>query len=214
MQNWKNQIISCISPSQVESQIVTRRLNNMKRTEWNKKCRSRLSQHICKELSSLLISFTDIWQDNRLGISIDVSQVRLKTNPDDFYAWERIEEKEHLFTKNLSDLSINYLRELCEGVNKSFIAVRRPFVPHQLAAESGKKLHAAFLQQTNLWLTIRHKILDFLKPEVSFLAKINELHQKHSELTCKLRERESKAAIELQRRQMTECEISRLKAIV
>ncbi len=54
---------------------------------------------------------------------IEASQVRLKTNPDDPYIWEKMDEKEYLFLKNLSDLSIGQLKDLCDGVDRSFIAI-------------------------------------------------------------------------------------------
>ena len=52
--------------------------------------------------------------------------MRLKTNPDDPYTWEKMKEKEHLFLKNLSNLSTSQLKELCDGIDKSFVAVCRP----------------------------------------------------------------------------------------
>ena len=52
--------------------------------------------------------------------------MRLKTSPDDPYLWERMKEKEHLFQRNLSDLSIGQLKELLDGVDKSFVAIWKP----------------------------------------------------------------------------------------
>ena len=52
--------------------------------------------------------------------------MRLKTNLDDPYTWEKMKEKEHLFSKNLSDLSTGQLKELCDGINKSFVAALKP----------------------------------------------------------------------------------------
>ena len=37
-----------------------------------------------------------------------------------------MKEKEHLFLKNLSDLSTSQLKELCDNINKSFVTVCRP----------------------------------------------------------------------------------------
>jgi hypothetical protein len=54
---------------------------------------------------------------------IDPSQVRLKTSPDDVYVWERLSEKEHLFSKNISDHSIGALKELYQEVGLSIEAV-------------------------------------------------------------------------------------------
>lgn len=54
---------------------------------------------------------------------IDTSQVQLKTNADDPYTWEKMETKEHLFSENISNLSTGQLKELCNSVDKSFVAV-------------------------------------------------------------------------------------------
>ena len=56
-------------------------------------------------------------------------------------------------------------------------------------------------------------MLDLSKQEVSFVAKINELHQENTKLARELRKWENEAATELERRQMVECEVSRLKVI-
>lgn len=105
--------------------MTSRRSNNVKRTEWNRKCRETLSAHICKSHDSSDQAFADRSSDSRLGIAIEASQVRLKTNADDPYTWERMEEKEHLFSKNLSDLSSGQLKDLCDGVDKSFVAIHK-----------------------------------------------------------------------------------------
>ena len=49
--------------------------------------------------------------------------MRLKTNANDPYTWEKINEKEHLFLKNLSDLSIGQLKDLCDDIDRSFIVI-------------------------------------------------------------------------------------------
>lgn len=98
------------------------RPSNLKRAEWKRKCREQVSAHICKAHQPLQCSSANIAQDGRLGVMIDPSQVRLKTHPDDAYTWERMEEKEHLFLKNISDHSTGALKELCDGIRKSFAA--------------------------------------------------------------------------------------------
>jgi hypothetical protein len=61
-----------------------------------------------------------MFQDKKLGIRIEPSQMQLKTNPENPYIWERMEEKEHLFSKSITDLSTGTLKELCEGlINRS-----------------------------------------------------------------------------------------------
>ena len=37
-----------------------------------------------------------------------------------------MKEKEHLFSKNLSDLSTGQLKELYDNINKSFVAAYKP----------------------------------------------------------------------------------------
>lgn len=65
--------------------MTSRRPSNVKRTEWNKKCRERLSAHICRSCYNLKSIIADTNQDKRLGIVVKESQVRLKTNADDPY---------------------------------------------------------------------------------------------------------------------------------
>lgn len=55
-----------------------------------------------------------------LGLRIEPSQIRLKTNPDDAYLWERLEGKAHLFSKNISDHTVGALKELYREVGQSF----------------------------------------------------------------------------------------------
>jgi predicted nuclease with TOPRIM domain len=59
-----------------------------------------------------------------------------------------------------------------------------------------------------------NKVLDSFKQEVSFVAKINELHQENAELARELCNWKNEVVTEFERRQMIECEISRLKIIM
>jgi hypothetical protein len=62
--------------------------------------------------------------DSKLGILIEPAQVRLKTeDTNDLYKWEWVKEKDHLFVKNMSDLSAGQLEELSEGVPDFISAV-------------------------------------------------------------------------------------------
>lgn len=79
-----------------------------------------------KSQEYLLINCTKINTDMKLGLAIEPSQVRLKTNADDPYTWDRMSEMEHLFTKNLSDLSTGLLQKVCDGIDKSIIAILKP----------------------------------------------------------------------------------------
>ena len=66
------------------------------------------------------------------------SLVRLKTNANDPYAWEKMDEKKHLFLKNLSDLSIGQLKDLCDGVDRSFIAIWKAPLQSKPPAQNGR----------------------------------------------------------------------------
>ena len=129
--------------------MTSRRSNNVKRAEWNKRCREELSAHICQSRLCKDRNFADNRLDNKLGITIEATQVRLKTNADDPYAWERMEEKEHLFSKNLSDLSTGQLKELCSGINKSFAATYKgPVVSsHQNPDQDASVRHYPYSHQ-------------------------------------------------------------------
>ena len=140
MSLWRSDYITF---QKIESQMIFRRFNNVKRTEWNKRCREQLSEHICKNHAVLWSSSTNTTQNIRLKIFIKTSQVRFKTNPNDPYAWKKIDEKKHLFFKNLSDLSTKQLKKLCENVDKSFVVIRKAFLSKNLPAESEKKIVCA-----------------------------------------------------------------------
>jgi hypothetical protein len=51
--------------------------------------------------------------------------VRLKLTSDDIYTWQRIDSKDYLFSRNISDHSIRLLKELYREVSESFEAVGR-----------------------------------------------------------------------------------------
>ena len=70
---------------------------------------------------------------------VEASQVRLKTNPDDPYTWEKLKEKEYLFSKNLSDLSTGQLKDLCDGVGKSFTAIWKASIQSEIQTQNEKE---------------------------------------------------------------------------
>lgn len=51
-----------------------------------------------------------------------------------------MEEKEHLFSKNLSDLSTGQLKELYESVDKSFGVIWKAPIQSKLPAENGEEI--------------------------------------------------------------------------
>lgn len=59
-----------------------------------------------------------------------------------------------------------------------------------------------------------NKILDFPRQEISFVAKIDELHQENTELTRELRKWENEAVVELKRRRTIESEVDQLKVSI
>lgn len=82
---------------------------------------------------------------------IEASPVRLKTNADDPYTWEKMDEKEHLFSKNLSDCSIGQLKDLCDGVDTSFLAIwKAPFQPELPAQDGEGSVRAVYFYQSDV----------------------------------------------------------------
>ncbi|KAI9776698.1 MAG: hypothetical protein M1839_009425 [Geoglossum umbratile] len=128
-----------------------------------------------------------------LGILIEPSQVRLKTNYDDPYIWEIMEGKEQLFSRNMSDLSIGALKELCEGIDKTFAAIWKP---------------STRVSQT------QENCLHSFKPEVSFTVKINELEECIARLTHELSIWRGQAALESEMKLQAEEEVDQLKRAI
>lgn len=124
-----------------------RKSSNVKRTELNKECREKLSENIYE----------------RLAVVVEPSQVRLLPGDEDPYKWDRVEEKEHLFQKNLSDLSIRALRELIESIGDSVAASWKS--PRAELAAKGIENYPPSLDS-----------------DIGFSAKINDLQQVKNEL--------------------------------
>ncbi len=79
---------------------------------------------------------------------IEASQIRLKTNANDPYTWEKMDEKVNLFSKNLSDLSIGQLKDLCDGVDKSIRAIWKASFQSELSTQDGEEfVRAAHFSQ-------------------------------------------------------------------
>ncbi|KAF2008722.1 hypothetical protein BU24DRAFT_429292 [Aaosphaeria arxii CBS 175.79] len=83
------------------------RASNLERQKWRSRCREDLSRYI----------------QTQLGITVEPAQVRLLPRLDDPYRWRAVPEKQHLFSKNLSDHSIGAYKSLCDGIGKTFEAV-------------------------------------------------------------------------------------------
>lgn len=47
-----------------------------------------------------------------------------------------MKEKEHLFSKNISDLSTEQFKELCENIDKSFVVIRRISLQDKLSTKN------------------------------------------------------------------------------
>ncbi len=146
------------------------RSSNLKRAEWKRKCREQLSAHICKIHQPFQSSLANVIKDSKLGIMIDSSQVRLKTHLDDTYTWERMEEKEHLFLKNISDHSTGALKELCEGIGKSFAAIGNRYKREFQAGSVAEVVCALIFRGWDIYL-----IQDVVS---TLLAARNQLHCK------------------------------------
>ncbi|KND89337.1 hypothetical protein TOPH_06084 [Tolypocladium ophioglossoides CBS 100239] len=91
------------------------RHGNVERRRRRDECRVKLAQHI----------------NNRLGIKLNPSDVRLTPRATDLYSWQPVRGKEELFStmfskifaKGLSDHSVGTFQLLCSEVGESFEAV-------------------------------------------------------------------------------------------
>ena len=79
-------------------------------------------------MSKLYLIITNASTGSKLGIVIELLQVRLIPGPDDPYIWKVLPEKKELFLrtflKNISDYSIGAYKELCKGVGIIFKAIQ------------------------------------------------------------------------------------------
>ncbi|KIM93152.1 hypothetical protein OIDMADRAFT_61938 [Oidiodendron maius Zn] len=154
------------------------RSSNLARSEWNKKCRERLSQHI----------------QNKLGILIEPSQVRLKPNPDDVYSWEKMDDKGHLFSKNISDHSIRALKELYREVGQSFEVVEN--------------------RKSDVFRDGSISGLHCPKESNSYRSRIDELENCLTEQTSEIRHWKSKADFEAKMREQAEKKLSESERMI
>lgn len=100
------------------------RRSNRERAEWRSKCRQKLSDHLRQTPGHNWVNQADkLSIENTLGLTIEPSQVRLITHPDDSYTWKALPEIQHLFEKQLSKHSVGAYAELYRGVGISFEAI-------------------------------------------------------------------------------------------
>ena len=67
--------------------------SNETRKEYRKKCRQKMSEHICESLSYCLSRKKLTYKGTRLGIAVKPEDVRLITTAEDGYAWQVLPEK-------------------------------------------------------------------------------------------------------------------------
>jgi len=156
-----------------------------------KVCQNILVRIVTSVIHSSLIDF----QENRLGISVESSQVRLITNGDGSYTWAALPGKEHPFSKHMSEHSIEAYKKLCEGIEVTFKAL--PVTAEQNSADC--------LQEKTLSIYTRN-----IEAQVSFSAKIAELQEESKSLARELSQwrDQANAESELRRRAQAETDKS------
>lgn len=77
-----------------------------------------------------------------------------------------------------------------------------------------KSLYALLVFVNLMFSWLLNKFLKFLKLKVSFVAKINNLHQNNVRLTCKISKEEHWVVTELKRKQAAELKVNELKVII
>ena len=112
-------------------QMAVSNTSNENRKEYRKKCRQKMSEHICKSIPQRLLRGALICEGTKLGITVKPEDVRLITTSEDRYAWRVLPEKEHLFRKDIlrkhiSKHSIEAYRHLCRAIGNSLEAVSPP----------------------------------------------------------------------------------------
>ncbi|KAH8701370.1 hypothetical protein GQ44DRAFT_732936 [Phaeosphaeriaceae sp. PMI808] len=120
------------------------------------------------------------------------SEVRLSPSPNDPYAWKILPEKRRffseIFTKNLSQHSINAYKALCEGVGISFEAV------YASTYDTSKLDHLTSLRSH----------------DVSFSAKIYHLQSANVKLRKEMETWKEKATTESQRVKLAEEQLCKM----
>ncbi|KAH7418686.1 hypothetical protein BKA64DRAFT_654991, partial [Cadophora sp. MPI-SDFR-AT-0126] len=154
------------------------RSSNLERSKWRSKCREELSKHI----------------QEKVGILIEPSQVRLVTGADDLYTWKVLPQKKHLFSKNISDHSIGAYKELCEGIDSAFEAVP-----------------VATTTQTRFGEHVQETLISLGPPQASFSAKIDKLREENENLERELKQWKDQATAECKLRQESEKERNQLR---
>ncbi|KAF2176044.1 hypothetical protein K469DRAFT_608542, partial [Zopfia rhizophila CBS 207.26] len=100
---------------------------------------------------------------------VEPSQVRLLPGPDDPYCWRVVPEKQHLFSKKISDHSIGAYKYLCEGVGTTFEAIsarrRNSSSPQDAVGLDGSIVSTIPLESG-----------------ISFSARINRLQEENARL--------------------------------
>jgi len=100
---------------------MSTRRSNQERAKWRTDCRNALSKHISETYHREPIPlFTKCSEAERLGLSVEPSQVRLVPGPHDPYMWDYPPHLKTLFKKNMSKQTVNVYKALYREVGKSF----------------------------------------------------------------------------------------------
>ncbi|KAH8799666.1 hypothetical protein F5884DRAFT_863276 [Xylogone sp. PMI_703] len=156
------------------------RTSNLERGKWRNKCREQLAQHI----------------QSRTGIVVEPLRVRLVPGPDDLYRWKVLPEKRYLFSKNMSDHSINAYKELCREIGICFEAV--PVETAKIETGSEDIVEEIFTSAE--------------PPQASFSAKIDELQNDNLRIGRELEQWKDQAVAESDLRHCLEHELKQSKA--
>ncbi|KAK1838832.1 hypothetical protein CCHR01_18544 [Colletotrichum chrysophilum] len=147
------------------------RQSNLERARWRSKCRQRLAEHIVED---------------RVGLTLDPSQVRLHPSTDDGYCWKVLNDAHnYLFDKkkNLSDQSIGIYKDLYNLCGEVFEAVPR----EQVSAVSETTFPQIPAKATSFTARIRELEVqnDYLSQQTSLIKS-----QLDSEVRLRLEQKE------------------------
>ena len=96
---------------------MSSRRSNEERARWRNKCRKALSKQIGKTWCRWgRPKFTENSKEDRLGLLVEPSQVRLVPGPNDPYGWRYPPHLRRLFKRNMSDQTVGVYKALCREV--------------------------------------------------------------------------------------------------
>lgn len=184
-----DRIVICVSGSEACHDASSNEKRAIKRQE----CREALAAHICIarrkpwcDRKGLMLTI-----DERLGLLVAPSQVRLQPSTQDGYAWSVTKLKESILQRSLSNGTVGLYQAIQEELGRSLEAVS-PKILRQGGEEHGTQpdtvsgLSNLSLPPTLLTAALQHRPSDEDTTNDSFTAIIRRLERENHDLRAQL----------------------------